>query len=359
MSSADVRIVPYAPPWYPGYRALAEREWGPGCHQADPRFLRWAEANPIASPAEHGTGHGPLWLAVDGERVVGCIHAMRLLWQIGDVQLELPSLHDWLVDPDYRTGVGSMLLTNALRGERHAFIPAAAGELEQIYRALRCEAADPMWFYQPLRPTAGALRFGLGRALGERARALPGPRLRRPAPGRIGEFELSVGADPSLQAALLERLAAAPAPTAGAFPRWTPASFAWRFFAADGPWHLVLAERRGARVASFCLLSVGVRQGLAIGRWMLGSFDDFAGFDRLAAAAARALTELGVHVLLGFTLDPRERVAFARTGWRTRPGPPSFFYHFPRKHRFGVVAAGAAIADFGFESIVTRELLGP
>jgi hypothetical protein len=90
---------------------------------------------------------------------------------------------------------------------------------------------------------------------------------------------------------------------------------------------------------------------------MLTAFTDFDAFERLARAAERALTELGAHVLLAFTLDPRQRVAFARVGWRTRPGPPSFFSHFPRKQRFGCVAAGAEIADFGFESIAERGLI--
>ncbi len=353
MSSADVRIVPYEPRWFESYRALAEREWGVGCRQADPRFLRWAAANPIPP----GKDRSAIWLGADGETVVGCIHGMRLPWQIGDARTDFPTLHDWLVAPEYRTGLGTMLLTNALRGERHAFIPAAAGELEQVYQALRCERADSMWFRHVLRPGSGALRFGLQRALGERAKAIPRPRLRRPEPGRRGEFELSVGADASLQAALLERLEREPPTGAGAWPRWTPESFAWRFFSDEGPWHLVVHEARGSQIENFCLLSVGVRHGLAIGRFMLAAFADFAAFERLAAAAQGVLVELGAHVLLAMTLDPRQRVAFARVGWRTRPGPPSFFSHFPRKQRFGAVAAGAEIADFGFESIAERELI--
>ncbi len=346
--ATDLRIVAYEPKWFDSYKGLAEREWGPGCHQADPRMLRWALRNPIR-PAE---GRSAIWLGVAGEEVVGCIHTMRLPWQVGDALTEFPSLHDWLVAPDHRTGLGTMLLTHALLGERHAFIPAAAGELEQVYTALRCERADSMWVRKVLRPLGGAARFGLGRALGERAKLVPRPRLRRPKPGRVGEFELSIGADASLQAALLERLDRAVPQGAGAWPRWTAASFAWRFFADEGPWHLVLHDRRGSQIDNFCLLSVGVRHGLGIGRLMLAAFDDFADFARLAAAAERTLARLGAHVLLGFTLDPRQRVAFARVGWRTRVGPPSFFSHFPRKQRFGCVAAGAEIADFGFESVL-------
>jgi hypothetical protein len=348
-SGGDIRLVPYEPAWFESYRALAEREWGPGCRQADPRYLRWAYKNPIVQPK----GRSVIWLGVQDQTVIGCIHTMRLPWRVGDALVDFPTLHDWLVAPEHRTGVGTMLLTNALRGERHAFIPAAAGELEQVYQALRCEPADSMWFHRVLRPAAGALRFGLQKALVQRPAALPRPRLRMPKAGRVGEFQLTIGADATLQAALLERLRADPPTGAGAWPDWSAESFAWRFFDPNGPWHLVLygGDRN---VENFCLLSVGVRHGLAIGRFMLAAFTDFDAFDRLAAAAERVLTEMGAHVLLAFTLDPRQRVAFARAGWRVRSGPPSFFSHFPRKQRFGVVAAGAEIADFGFESIAER-----
>lgn len=349
--TCDIRIVPYEPAWLPSYRALAEREWGPGCRQADPAYLRWAHKNPNVQPK----GRSAIWLGVHEQTVIGCIHTMRLPWRVGDELLDFPSLHDWLVAPEHRTGIGTMLLTNALRGERHAFIPAAAGELEQVYQALRCEPADSMWFRHVLRPVAGGLRFGLQQALGDRAQAIPRPRLRRPEPGRVGAFELTIGADASLQAALLERLHSEP--PKGPRPHWSAESFAWRFFDPDGPWHLVLHDDRGSRVENFCLLAVGVRHGLAIGRLMLTAFTDFDAFDRLAAAAQRVLTRLGAHVLLAFTLDPRQRVAYARAGWRVRAGPPSFFSHFPRKQRFGAVAAGAEIADFGFESLAERGLI--
>lgn len=344
--SSDIRVIPYDPAWYPSYRALAEREWGVGCHQADPAYLRWVFANPIAPPR----GRSAIWLGVLEQDVIGCIHTMRLPWRVGDELTNFPTLHDWLVAPEHRTGLGTMLLTTALRGERHAFIPAAEGELEQIYTALRCEPADSMWFRHVLRPVSGALRFGLGRAVGKG----PRPRLRRPVPGSYGGFALTIGAEPSLQAALLERLQREPPRGAGAWPHWSAESFEWRFFHPDGPWHLVLRQDRGAQVEDFCLLSVGVRHNLAIGRMMLAAFADFDAFDRLALAAARVLRELGVHVLLAFTLDPRQRVAFARAGFRTRSGPPGFFSHFPRKQRFGCVAAGAEIADFGFESLCQR-----
>jgi hypothetical protein len=351
MSNADIRVVPYESTWFESYRTLAEREWGRGCRQANPEFLRWAHKNPIAPPK----GRSAIWLGVQEQTVIGCIHTMRLPWRVGDELVDFPTLHDWLVAPEHRTGVGTMLLTTALRGERHAFIPAAAGELEQVYEALRCEPADSMWFRHVLRPTAGALRFGLQKAL--KRSEVPRPRLRLPPPGHYGEFALTIGADASLQAALLERLHRDPPTDAGAWPHWSAESFAWRFFDPEGPWHLVLHEGRGSRVENFGLLSVGVRHGLAIGRLMLASFTNFESFDRLARAASRVLTPVGVHVLLAFTLDPRQRVAFARAGWRTRPGPRSFFSHFPRKQRFGAVAAGAEIADFGFESLAERGLI--
>lgn len=347
MSTTDIRVVAYQASYQASYRALAEREWGPSCHQANPAYLRWAYKNPIVSPK----GRSPIWLGVQDQAVIGCIHCMRLGWRVGDELLDFPTLHDWLVAPEHRTGIGTMLLTNALGGERYAFIPAAAGELAQVYQALRCEPADSMWFRQVLRPLAGGLRFALQQGLRERERAivLPTPRLRPAEPGRVDNFELTIDADPSLQAALLERLHRDP-PTRP-HPHWSADSFAWRFFDPDGPRHLVLHDRRGSTIDNFCLLSLGVRHGLAIGRFMLTAFTDFDAFDRLARAAERVLTDLGVHVLLAFTLDPRQRVAFARAGWRVRTGPPSFFGHYPRKQRFGAVAAGAEIADFGFESI--------
>ncbi|HVH99420.1 MAG TPA: hypothetical protein VM869_11930, partial [Enhygromyxa sp.] len=70
--TSDIRIVPYEPAWLPSYRALAEREWGPGCRQADPAYLRWAHKNPIAQPK----GRSAIWLGVHEQTVIGCIHTM-------------------------------------------------------------------------------------------------------------------------------------------------------------------------------------------------------------------------------------------------------------------------------------------
>lgn len=348
-ASPDIRVLPYDPSWLQAYAAFAAREWGPGCRQADPRYIRWAHSNPLPPPA----GRSVIWLGVQGPAVIGCIHSMRLAWRVGGELVGFPTLHDWLVAPDFRGGLGTMLLTTALRKEPHAFIPAAAGELEQVYRALRCEPANSSWFRQVLRPASGALRFGLQRALGERGGLVPRPRLRRPKPRRYGEFQLEIEASAALQGALRERLERVDHAGAGAWPEWSAESFAWRFFAPEGPRHLVLHETRAGRVESFCLLSLGVRHGLAIGRFMEAAFADAEAFARLARAAQRALTDLGAHVLLAFTCDPNQRIAFARAGWHQRPGPPSFFSHFPRSQRFGGVSgAGSSIADFGFESLL-------
>src|SRR5690606_34665403 len=103
MNSA-IRVVPYRPVWYSSYQALAEREWGSGCHQPDPGYLRWMHENPIAPPS----GQNTIWLGVAGETVIGCITSMRLRWRVGEQLVDFPTLHDWLVAPESRTGLGTM-----------------------------------------------------------------------------------------------------------------------------------------------------------------------------------------------------------------------------------------------------------
>src|SRR3954468_3948896 len=153
----QVRLGPYEESMYEAYAAFALGQYGPGAYQASERYLGWLyDDNPVTRSTG---GRRNLIVCRQGEAVVGCIHKMRLRWLVKGQSVEIPVLHNWMVVPEHRRGMGSLLLTAAFRGEAHALIPASEGELATIYRRLRCEEVPLSTYRRVLAPLRGGLRY--------------------------------------------------------------------------------------------------------------------------------------------------------------------------------------------------------
>lgn len=348
-TSGEIRLIPFTADWFSRYAAFAETSWGPGCYQASRRYVRWLHG---ASPLAAGDGRDFI-LGVRGDEVIGCVHNLRLPWRIAGETMQVPTPHNWMVAPQHRRGLGLMLLQASYAKDRHSFVPVADGGLTDLYRKLRFEEVTTGWFRQLLRPARAGARFLLGKAFGT-------PSLsrvhRRSALEQLPERwydDLLLEARPSAERqqalfACWERQR--PAETA---PAWTPELFRWRFFHDLGPRHVVLCDPEGTTVRGFCLLSIGLRRGLLIGRiveLVAEGEDERARFTR---AAAGSLAHLGAHVMLAYTTDPAHMNGFAACGLSTRKASPAFVYHARKSERFGAVSATASAADFGFEAITS------
>lgn len=348
-AAPDVQVLPYESSRYEAYATFAETAYGRGCYQASRGYLEWLYGVE-RSPAPR---RDDFLVAVAGDRVVGCLHKMRLLWRSGGELLEVPALHNWIVDEEFRSGVGLVLLMKALRSERHAYISSAAGDLASVYHKLKCQDVRANVYRKVLRPVAGAARLGLHR-LTKRESTMRRVRSRiRRSTSAAAARDLEIVHEPS--DGDLERMIGTLVVSAGerTHPHWSVASFRWRFFHPSGPRHLCV-RMPGARAGrdDFVIVAIGARRGLVIARIIEL---DLASPERSHAfldGAVRLLKGIGVHVVLGYSAHPTINSRLQDAGWPpVGDGQASFFYHGPRELPFAALAFNSSAADFGFESM--------
>jgi hypothetical protein len=345
---SDLQVLPYGDAMYTAYAAFANRAWGDGCYQGSRSYLSWlyrVERTPKPRPED-------FLIAVSQGAVVGCMHKMRLIWKHEGALVEVPALHNWIVDERFRTGVGIVLLTKAMRSDRHAYISSAAGDLGTVYRKLKCQEVQACWYRKVLRPVAGALRLSLHRLTKLEPKTNVRARVARMVRGSsFGPVELV--SDPT--AADLERMISSLAEAAGsrAHPHWSAESFRWRFFDPRGPKHLCLRLRGTATESDgFVLVAIGARRGLRTARLVEAQLGSPEHARVLLRSTLRLLKKVGAHVLLGYSAHPTVNARLQEAGWSPlADAQPSFFYHAARELPFAKLAFNGSAADFGFESI--------
>ena len=320
--------------------------WGPGCYQASEDYLAWLYAAE-RSPAPRGDD---FLLARAGGAIVGCIHKMRLLWTDGRESAEVASLHNWVVDERYRTGVGLVLLTKAMRSEKHAFISSALGDLATVYRKLKCQELHPAWYRDVLRPVRGAAHLAIHKASGRAPRSGLQHRFERAAK-RASALGLRMTLQPT-EREIEETVRSLAAAAGNAWrPAWTVDSFRWRFFHARGPRHVYMREASG----DLALFTISIQRGLVVARLIEACFTGGDGTSRFIRSCRSSLKRMGVDVLLGYSAHPPMRAVLQRMGWSPRlDGQPSFLHHARSQGPFSPVAFNGSAADFGFETIGAR-----
>ncbi|GBR76458.1 hypothetical protein NO2_1000 [Candidatus Termititenax persephonae] len=303
------KIIPYAPEYLPAYQDLARRGWGKHCYQQTEKYLRWLyHDNPYADKAT------PFFIALEpsNNKVIGVLHKLRLPWLIDGQKVIVNSMHNLLVDKDYRQGGGLMLITAALKGETNVFCPGVLPPLSNAYKMLRYQEIDVLWLRQLIWP------------LGSKTSAAQ--KLDRPDTAQI--------------AAMVKTLNT----SSGNHVLWDAEIFNWRFL--RGPKHLFL----WADAANFLILSVGQRKGLTVARIIDGHVEDKN--STLWRDALNTARSLGAVVLLGYTADKNLREYFlTKIKPRTRH-PLVFFYHRDQKKR--EMNFNAAAGDFGLESLLNN-----
>jgi hypothetical protein len=347
----EVRLEAYQDSMFEAYAEFALRQFGRGAYQATRRYLGWLyDDNPVGRPDGK---RQDFIVCRQGEQVVGCIHKMRLRWRVKDEALEIPVLHNWMVAPEHRHGMGSLLLTAAFRGEAHALIPASEGELVDMYRRLRCEEVPLSSYRRFLSPVRGGIRYLI--AQGGKNHLFGPFRYQEVAREvtRRKDSEVGVAVEPSPQT--IEILAAAanrPGGDGAVRPDWTGGSFHWRFFHPRGPRHLLLQHVDDP--GSFLILGAGDHRGLVVGRIIEVVCPDFDRFRALVEKAQEVLRALGAHVMLVYSADDWLNEMLARYGLRPLGDThPAFFFHASSRARFGTVALHGSAIDYGFEALLS------
>jgi hypothetical protein len=302
-----LKLLPYSSKYLTAYQEFARRNWGRRCYQQTEKYLRWLyQENPCADKEKSFL----IVIEPQNNKVVGTIHKMYLPWLIAGQKVLVSSIHNLLVDRNYRQGSGLMLITASLKGETHVLCPGVLPPLSEAYKMLRCQEIDALWFRKIIWP------FG--------RKTTTAQKLDRPNSAQI--------------AAMVKTLNT----KSGGHVFWDAEIFNWRFL--QGPKHVFL----WVDAANFLILSIGKRKGLTVTRIIDGHITDKnSTLWQDTLYAARTLCAV---VLLGYTVDKNLREYFlAKIRPRVRH-PLVFFYHRDRKIR--ELNFNAAAGDFGLESFL-------
>jgi hypothetical protein len=318
-----VKIIPYSGEYLKSYQDFARRNWGKRCYQQTEKYLRWLyQENPCADQKKS------FLIAVEprNNKVVGALHKMRLPWLIDGQKILASSIHNLLVDKNYRRGSGLMLITASLKGETGVLCPGVLPPLSEAYKMLRCQEINALWFRKIISPLNAVVQKVFGVSLPPRKKNIRAQLLTKLSAAQIAEMTAALNRSSS------------------GHVLWDSEIFNWRFL--RGPQHFFLR----ADAANFLVLSVGRRKGLTIARIIDGHIEDKnSALWQDALAAARSL---GAAALLGYTADKDLREYFL-TKIRPRVKHPLvFFYHKDKKFR--ELNFNASAGDFGLESFLSN-----
>jgi len=97
------KLIPYTADRLRDYQVFAQKNWPKG-YQYSENYLNWLyQENPNRKPND-------FILALDEQQqIIGVIHKLRLIWQANGQKIEVPAIHNLIVDKDQRHGSGLFL----------------------------------------------------------------------------------------------------------------------------------------------------------------------------------------------------------------------------------------------------------
>jgi len=358
--SPSIKWVGYEGKYQASYAQFAKDQFGVNSYQASENYIEWLyEKNPAGADRSRDFIIGVFENCDTGEQeVVGCIHKMKLPWNVHGSTQMVPAIHNLMVAAEHRSGLGVMLIIASFKDAQHALIPSTDGRLAAAYQKLGCQKIKTAWFRKVLRPIHGCLQMGLHKILNQTATA----KHFSSSEGDIqGEFGLETRFTSKPSTLFLEQIASAlnkPAECEEedqndkATPVWTADLVHWRFFHSLGPKHLFVYKTAGENFADFAILSLGPRRGLNVARVIAARANSQNGFIDVIKAASKISKRFGAHVLLTFCADPELIPIFRQSGWSEVSEPAStFIYHKKKKELFSSCAFMGSAGDFGFEAI--------
>ena len=283
--------------------------------------------------------HRDFSIGVVDDKVIGCIHKMYLPWNIGGERVRVPSLHNLMMAGEHRSGGGFWLLKRSLNGEQHAVIPSSLPPLSIVYRQMKCQFVPVQWFRKIVRPVSGGFRMLLNRV-----RHTPNAEIRRLS-GTVTIQGCTVSTRPD--ADQLSRLTQALRSSAGSdHVDWDEDMVHWRFFHPLGPIHGYVQL---GSPAEFALVSVGPRDGLAVGRLIFVS--PASSTKDGIRKASEILTSAGAHVVLAMTARQPVANSLVAAGFTAYPFEQETYFYHREKQFVQNTLAGSEITDVGFEAI--------
>src|SRR5262249_43596048 len=107
-------------------------------------------------------------------------------------------------------------------------------------------------------------------------------------------------------------------PDAPSYPDWDLESFRWRFFHELGPRNILLLARRNGRVVGRAVISVGLRHGCVVARFVELLFEDGDASEALLRNSENLFSGLSAAVCLAVTTSREAAKRLLAKGWKHR-----------------------------------------
>lgn len=329
------------------YLKFAADQFGKSACASNERYLAWLyEQNPFG-----GRWTDALLAVTSAGDVVGCMHAMNIPWRIDNELVVVPALHNLMVSPEHRQGVGMRMAIKAVQGRSLSIIPATLEPTASLYRRLGCVRVESSWYRRVLRPLHVGWQLGAQKLWGWNPSAChfpeAAPPTRLPSAHDVA-FWATAPTDSQLEQ-LAEVFNAARTTADG--PDFSPEFLRWRFFHEFGPRHAVVWLEANGRISEAVVLSLGPRRSFNVGRIVAAQASDADRFAALVKLAEHLIRRHGGTLLFTFCACPELNRIYSAMGWRPQANEPHTYLSSRRNSPLGAVSFNGEAGDIGFEAL--------
>ncbi len=328
------------------YLQFAARQFGATTSAASERYLSWLyEHNPYG-----GQWSDSLMAVTATGDVVGCVHAMNVPWRIENELVVVPAIHNLMVAPEHRQGVGTKMVMKTLQQHDLAIIPSAVEPLGMLYRRLKCVRLESSWYRRVLRPLKVGWQLGAQKVMGWNPAACHFPQGTFPTrlPSAHGTAWWATAPTDSQLEQLTKLFNAARTTASG--PEFSPEFLRWRFFHELGPRHAVVWLEESGRISDAVVLSLGPRHGFNVGRIVAARASETGCFTALVNLAEHLIRRHGGTLLFTFCASPELNQVYAEMGWKPQINGPQT-YLSAKGTPPSVVSFNGEAVDIGFEAL--------
>ena len=317
---SKVHWVPFEDSFFKNYQKFTWKHFGELSYQAKKNYIRWLyQENPLSLKKQDFL----LGVSESENRVLGCIHKMRLLWSYEDGNIEVPALHNLMVDESYRHGTGFMLVMASVANEEHALMPGVGQPFTKFYQALKYQKIDASWYIKPLKPIQGSFFFAANKLLSYRSQA----RFFNSSQNDNSLFK-NWCATLSPGNTMLDQLAGSmnSKDSQVISPWWNTEQLKWRFFHPFGPRHILIYERFSETIKNFAIVSLGPHRGINLARILVLQSSSIESLKYLIENINRVIKLNGGHMVQFFCADKEINIELARIDWRSMKNSPDTYF---------------------------------
>lgn len=332
------KLTPYQEQDYQSYVEFALNNWGPTAYQANKNYIKWLYKESPASIKKDSD----FLLVKDSasDKVIGSIHKLRLPWLVNGKILEIPAIHNLLVDKNERIGSGLFLITSSFKGEEHVFVSGVNPPLSKAYAALRCQKMVVNWYRVVISPLAIVKSF-LANKLGKSKTCNIEQHCQKYS---NKNYICTINPDYKTIKNIVNIVNSNNEKTQVKI-MWTPEWLQWRCFHKIGPKHLLFINKDNTE---FIIYSIGIRKGIKIARIIESTPTNKQKFQKLYKESVKELKKLGCGLLLIYTTDKQLINNINSKPFKSKT--ETYFYH-KDKQPFTDCSFNASSGDFGFEAI--------